>query len=79
MELSLILKFAFATLLLAATPGPDNVYVLTESVSKGWRQGVGITTGLMSGVIIHTTLVATGVSLLVLKNELTKSKLIVGS
>ena len=70
MELSLILQFAFATLLLAATPGPDNVYVLTESVSKGWRQGVGITTGLMSGVIIHTTLVATGVSLLVLKNEL---------
>ena len=70
MELTLILQFAFATLILAATPGPDNVYVLTESVSKGWRQGVGITTGLMSGVIIHTTLVATGISLLILKNDL---------
>lgn len=70
MELSLLLQFAFATLLLAATPGPDNVYVLTESVSRGWRQGVGITTGLMSGVIIHTTLVATGISLLIIQNDI---------
>jgi len=70
LEISLLIQFAFATLLLAATPGPDNVYVLTESVSKGWRQGVGITSGLMSGVIVHTTLVATGVSLIVLQNDL---------
>lgn len=70
MDISLILQFAFATLLLAASPGPDNIYVLTESVSKGWRQGVGITAGLMSGVIIHTTFVATGISLIVLNSEI---------
>ncbi len=70
MDISLILQFAFATLLLAASPGPDNIYILTESVSKGWRQGVGITAGLMSGVIIHTTFVATGVSLIVLNSEI---------
>jgi len=51
-------------------PGPDNIYVLTESISKGVKQGVAITTGLISGVIVHTTLVATGLSLLVFSNDL---------
>ncbi|HAQ70209.1 MAG TPA: lysine transporter LysE [Flavobacteriales bacterium] len=69
MELSLVLGFITATLALALMPGPDNIYVLTESVSKGWRQGVGITAGLMSGVIIHTTLVATGVSLILIESD----------
>lgn len=46
-------------------PGPDNIYVLTESISKGWRQGVSITSGLISGCLIHTTLVATGLSVFV--------------
>lgn len=54
-----------ATLALAMMPGPDNTYVLTESIAKGWRQGVGITCGLISGVLVHTTVVATGFSLIV--------------
>lgn len=65
MELSLILGFITATLALALMPGPDNIYVLTESISKGWRQGVSITSGLISGCLIHTTLVATGLSVFV--------------
>lgn len=65
MELSLILGFIAATLALALMPGPDNIYVLTESISKGWRQGVSITSGLISGCLIHTTLVATGLSVFV--------------
>lgn len=65
MELTLILGFVTATLALAFMPGPDNIYVLTESISKGWRQGVSITSGLISGCLIHTTLVATGLSIFV--------------
>jgi threonine/homoserine/homoserine lactone efflux protein len=65
----MLLGFAAASLTLAMMPGPDNIYVLTESISKGWRQGVAITTGLISGVIIHTTLVATGFSLIVFQYE----------
>lgn len=48
-------------------PGPDILYVLTESISKGWKQGVSIASGLVSGVIVHTTLVATGLSVFVFK------------
>ncbi|MEX2597286.1 MAG: LysE family translocator [Salibacteraceae bacterium] len=69
MDFNLIIGFIIATVALAFMPGPDNIYVLTESISKGWRQGVGITTGLISGVSIHTILVATGLSLIVFKHE----------
>ncbi len=52
-------------------PGPDNIYVLTESISKGWRQGIGITTGLISGILAHTTIVATGFSLIIFEYDWT--------
>ncbi len=70
MELSLLLGFLGATAVLAFMPGPDNIYVLSESISKGARQGISITAGLVSGVVVHTLLVATGLSLLVFKSEL---------
>ncbi len=70
MDTSLILGFILATVALAFMPGPDNIYVLTESISKGAKQGVAITAGLISGVIVHTTLVATGLSLLVFNNDI---------
>jgi threonine/homoserine/homoserine lactone efflux protein len=69
-DLQLLIGFLTASIALALMPGPDNIYVLTESISKGWRQGVGITTGLVSGVLIHTTLVATGFSVIVFEYPL---------
>ncbi len=70
MDIQLIIGFIVATLALAFMPGPDNIYVLTESIGKGPRQGIFITLGLMSGVIVHTTLVATGLSVLVFSNPI---------
>lgn len=63
MELSVLLSFASASTLLALMPGPDNIYVLTESLSKGKNTGILIATGLCLGVIVHTTAVVTGVAL----------------
>ncbi|MEQ9186549.1 MAG: LysE family translocator [Cryomorphaceae bacterium] len=69
MDGSLLLGFIAATAALAFMPGPDNIYVLTESISKGARQGIFITSGLISGVMVHTALVATGLSLLVFQSS----------
>lgn len=71
MDITLLLGFVLATLTLALMPGPDNIYVLTESVAKGWRQGIGITTGLISGIVVHTTVVATGFSLVIYQYDWT--------
>jgi threonine/homoserine/homoserine lactone efflux protein len=51
--------FAFA---LALVPGPDNIFVLTQSALNGRFSGVLVTLGLVSGLIFHTTAVAFGVA-----------------
>ncbi len=45
-------------------PGPDNIFVLTESLTSGRRTGIAISPGLASGVLIHTLAAATGLSII---------------
>jgi len=52
--------FALACALLAITPGPDNIFVATQSIAYGARTGWMITLGLLSGCILHTSLLAFG-------------------
>jgi threonine/homoserine/homoserine lactone efflux protein len=56
--------FLLASLFLAITPGPDNLYVLMQSVVYGYKTGVFITLGLCTGLIMHTAAVAMGLTLL---------------
>ncbi len=65
MELQLILSFLGASILLSLMPGPDNIFVLTESLTKGQRNGIAISTGLSFGVLIHTLAAATGLSIII--------------
>jgi threonine/homoserine/homoserine lactone efflux protein len=55
----------FATaLLLGAAPGPDNIFVLTQSALYGAGAGIATTLGLVSGLCVHTAAVALGVAAL---------------
>lgn len=56
--------FLLASVLLALTPGPDNLFVLTQSALSGARAGLVVTFGLCSGLIVHTTAVALGVAVI---------------
>ena len=49
---------------LAAVPGPDNIFVLTQSAMHGRLAGLIVTLGLASGLMFHTTAVAFGVAVL---------------
>lgn len=61
--------FSVATIVLALSPGPDNIYVLTQSLVNGSKSGLATTFGLISGCIIHTALLAFGVSAIITANE----------
>lgn len=63
--LDTLIAFAGATILLALSPGPDNIYVLTQSLANGVKSGIATTAGLITGCIFHTTLIAFGVSALI--------------
>lgn len=62
LPLDTILAFAGAATLLAWVPGPDNLFVLTQSALYGPRLGVTVTLGLCAGLVIHTVAVAFGVA-----------------
>lgn len=64
LELHTIMMFMGASILLALAPGPDILFVLTQSMTKGSKSGLMITLGLCSGLIFHTTAVALGVAVI---------------
>lgn len=64
-----LLSFSIATLALALAPGPDNIYVLTQSLVNGTKSGIATTAGLISGCIVHTTLLAFGISAIITASE----------
>lgn len=61
----LLATFFAISVLLALTPGPDNLFVLTQSAMSGSRAGLTVTLGLCTGLIVHTTAVALGVAAIV--------------
>ncbi len=64
-----LISFSIATIALAIAPGPDNIYVLTQSLVNGTKSGIATTAGLISGCIVHTTLLAFGISALITASE----------
>ncbi len=56
--------FLIASTLLCIAPGPDNLFVLTQSMVQGRKSGVMITLGLCTGLLFHTTAVALGLAVL---------------
>jgi len=56
--------FFLASTLLAIAPGPDNVFVLTQSALHGKLSGLVVVFGLCTGLLFHTTAVAFGVAVI---------------
>ncbi|MBT8181957.1 MAG: LysE family translocator [Eudoraea sp.] len=69
MNYEILSAFILATSALAISPGPDNIFVLTQSIANGTKYGLSTTAGLISGCIVHTTLLAFGVSALIKEND----------
>ena len=69
MNLETLISFAIATSALAISPGPDNIYVLVQSITNGKLYGLVTVCGLITGCIVHTTLLAFGVSAIIKANE----------
>lgn len=56
------ITFFAASVLLGMAPGPDNIFVLTQSALRGRFAGIFVTLGLCTGLIVHTAAVALGVA-----------------
>ena len=69
MDFQILASFIIATTVLALSPGPDNVFVLIQSARYGKKSGMAVVVGLMSGCLIHTSVVAFGLSTFIESNE----------
>ena len=67
--MDILISFVLAVSLLAISPGPDNIFVLMQSVVHGKKYGISTIAGLMSGCLVHTTFVAFGVSTIIKENN----------
>jgi threonine/homoserine/homoserine lactone efflux protein len=64
-DLSIILAFSVATVVLAITPGPDMALQMSRAINYGRSHGLATAAGAMTGILVHTTLVALGISVLI--------------
>lgn len=59
-----LITFFSASILLGLAPGPDNVFVLTQSALHGRKAGIAVMFGLCTGLIAHSSAVAFGVAVI---------------
>lgn len=70
LSIEILIGFFSASLLLALIPGPDNIFVLTQSIFQGKKSGLIIMLGLCTGLIFHTLAVAFGVAVIFQTSEI---------
>jgi threonine/homoserine/homoserine lactone efflux protein len=64
MTLTTLLYFLGASIALSLAPGPDNIFVVTQGIARGRKAAIVTALGMCSGVSVHTTLAAFGISAL---------------
>jgi threonine/homoserine/homoserine lactone efflux protein len=64
LTMEVISAFFLASVLLAIAPGPDNIFVLTQSALHGKLSGLIVMLGLCTGLLVHTAAVAFGVAVI---------------
>jgi threonine/homoserine/homoserine lactone efflux protein len=69
-EQSQLIYFIAASAALTFLPGPDILFVLTQSISQGKMAGVATATGLCTGILVHTSAAALGISALIYESAL---------
>jgi len=69
MSLTEITSFFMASVILAFTPGPDNIFVIVTSLAQGFKTSLKFILGLCTGIVLHTFLIIIGVSALISQSQ----------
>jgi threonine/homoserine/homoserine lactone efflux protein len=60
--------FIAVSVLLTIAPGPDILYVITQSITQGKKAGITTGLGLCTGLIVHTIAASLGISAVLLQS-----------
>lgn len=61
-EPKILVMFFTTSILLGLSPGPDNLFVMTQSAQHGRKAGLLVTLGLCTGLLFHTAAVTFGLA-----------------
>ncbi len=67
MEISSLTTYLIAITLLTITPGVDTMLVIRNTARGGWRDGAVSSFGICSGLFLHATISAVGISVILLQ------------
>lgn len=70
MEISIIISFLGAAIALTILPGPDNMFVLAQSIAKGKQSGIFTTLGLCTGLLVHISATTLGISAVIYQSAI---------
>ena len=61
-DLEILVVFIFSSTALTLMPGPDILYLISQSVLYGKKRGFLVSLGLVTGLLFHTLIVAFGLA-----------------
>lgn len=64
MNTATVLYFLGASVALTIAPGPDNTFIVAQGISRGRKAAIVTALGMCSGISVHTTAAALGISAL---------------
>lgn len=67
MDVTALTTYLIAITLLTITPGIDTMLVIRNTARGGWRDGAVSSLGICSGLFIHATISAVGISVILLQ------------
>lgn len=62
--------FTIASFLFILSPGVDTIFVLNKSIIQGKKSGIYAALGITTGVLVHTTLAAFGLSIILAQSAI---------
>jgi len=67
MDMTALTTYLIAITLLTITPGVDTMLVIRNTARGGWRDGAVSSFGICSGLFVHATISAVGISVILLQ------------
>ncbi len=68
-DLATLASFAVAVAAIVVSPGPDTIVILRHALASGRGAGLSAVAGVQLGLVVHTVLAVTGVSMIIASSE----------
>lgn len=70
LEISTLFAFLGAAIILTIMPGPDNLFVLAQSITQDKKAGIATSLGLCTGLLVHISAAVLGISAIIYQSTI---------